>query len=97
MPRYSAQMHLTYKASILTPGRTLDQHVSIWCCDCAYERDCKYMDITAERLAEQHEERYGHTVTVVRTPAEPLTVQMIQTRLQKRIHPKREIVDTQPL
>lgn len=65
------------------PARELTERVTVRC-ECGYYRDCGYMDVTAERLAELHRARWGCVPVISRTPADPLTAERIKKKIQKR-------------
>lgn len=67
---------------LLLPGSELDR-TYIVTCDCGYRRDCQYMGVTADRLADQHRARgERHNVVIHVTEAEPLTADVARKRLR---------------
>lgn len=50
-------------------------------CGCGYVRDCGYMGVTADRLADWHRERgESHEVTIMVSDAEELTPRVMNSR-----------------
>lgn len=50
-------------------------------CACGYARDCGYMGVTADRLADWHRERgEDHDVTITVSDAEELTPRRMNSR-----------------
>lgn len=80
-------------AYVVSRGLLLDERCEVLC-SCGYKKDCGYMRITADRLAEWHDEKCNGTVIVVSSPCEPLTRAQIVRNVRLRGGPSSLILDS---
>lgn len=73
-------MTLKIVSELVMPDFVLDKTYMVRC-ECGYARDCGYMGITADRLADTHRERgRDHDVTVEVSEAPVLTRKIMSGR-----------------